>query len=61
VTGLVGVVMGAAGGAICYAESIRLYGMAVMFVGVSVAFFGYLIPLLGGKPHAPPGWGESPD
>jgi len=45
--GVWGVVVGAIGGGLCYSHSLRLLGMALMFVGVSVAFFGYLIPLLG--------------
>ncbi len=61
VTGLVGVIIGAVGGVLCYEKSLRLLGMAVMFVGVSIAFFGYVIPLIGGKPSAPKGWRESTD
>ena len=44
VTGLSGVFIGAVGGVLCYSHALRLLGMAVMFVGVSVAFFGFLIP-----------------
>jgi hypothetical protein len=45
--GVWGVLIGAIGGGLCYSHSLRLLGMAVMFLGVSVAFFGYLIPLVG--------------
>ena len=51
--GVWGVAFGAIGGALCYSHSLRLAGMAVMFLGVSVAFFGYLIPLLGQGSRAP--------
>ncbi len=47
ITGLCGVSVGAIGGIACYSHSLRLVGMAVMFVGISVAFFGYVIPLVG--------------
>jgi hypothetical protein len=47
ITGLSGVVVGAIGGVVCYSHSLRLAGMGVMFVGISVAFFGYVIPLVG--------------
>jgi hypothetical protein len=46
ITGLCGVVLGAIGGIVCYSHSLRLLGLAVMFVGISVAFFGYVIPLV---------------
>jgi hypothetical protein len=40
------VVLGAVGGALCVSHPLRLLGMALMFVGVAVAFFGYLIPMI---------------
>jgi hypothetical protein len=46
VSGLCGVVIGALGGALCVSHSLRLAGMALMFVGVAVAFFAYLIPMI---------------
>ncbi len=54
VTGLSGVLIGAVGGVLCYSHGLRLLGMAVMFAGVSVAFFGFLIPMLDRGSHAPP-------
>ena len=40
---------------LCVSHALRLLGMALMFVGVSVAFFGYLIPMIddarAGKVH----------
>jgi hypothetical protein len=50
--GVWGVGVGAIGGVACYSHSLRLVGMAVMFLGVSVAFFGYLIPVLGERAGA---------
>jgi hypothetical protein len=47
IMGLSGVAIGAIGGIACYSHSLRLIGLAVMFVGISVAFFGYVIPLVG--------------
>jgi hypothetical protein len=47
ITGLSGVALGAIGGVVCYSHSLRLLGMAVMFIGISVAFFGYVMPLVG--------------
>jgi hypothetical protein len=47
IMGLSGVAVGAIGGIACYSHSLRLTGLAVMFVGISVAFFGYVIPLVG--------------
>jgi hypothetical protein len=44
--GLWGVLVGALGGFLCVPHSLRLLGMALMFLGVSVAFFGYLIPMI---------------
>ena len=46
VSGLCGVLVGAIGGALCVSHPLRLLGMALMFLGVSVAFFGYLIPMI---------------
>jgi hypothetical protein len=46
VSGLCGVLVGAFGGALCVSHPLRLLGMALMFLGVSVAFFGYLIPMI---------------
>jgi hypothetical protein len=46
ISGLCGVLLGAAGGFLCVPHSLRLLGMALMFLGVSVAFFGYLIPMI---------------
>jgi hypothetical protein len=46
VSGLCGMLIGALGGALCVSHPLRLLGMALMFVGVSVAFFGYLIPMI---------------
>jgi hypothetical protein len=46
VSGLVGMLIGALGGVLCVSHPLRLLGMALMFVGVSVAFFGYLIPMI---------------
>jgi len=46
VSGLVGMLIGALGGALCVSHPLRLVGMALMFVGVSVAFFGYFIPMI---------------
>lgn len=56
VGGFVGVVVGAVGGSLCYYHSLRIVGMVLMFVGASVAFFGYLTPLIGDSTPAP----ESP-
>jgi hypothetical protein len=47
VSGLCGVLVGAVGGVLCESHPLRLLGMALMFLGVSVAFFGYLIPMIG--------------
>lgn len=53
-TGLTGVVVGAIGGILTYDRSFRLWGMGLMFLGVAVAFFGYLVPLIGESPGLPP-------
>jgi hypothetical protein len=53
--GFFGVALGAVGGTLCYYHSLRIVGMVLMFVGASVGFFSYLIPLIGdGAPVAPP-------
>lgn len=54
-TGLSGLALGAIGGVLTYDRSLRLWGMGLMFLGVAVAFFGYLVPLIGESPGAPPG------
>lgn len=46
ISGLCGVLVGALGGFLCVSHPLRLLGMALMFLGVSVAFFGYLIPMI---------------
>jgi hypothetical protein len=46
ISGLCGVLVGAIGGTLCVSHPLRLLGMALMFLGVSVAFFGYLIPMI---------------
>jgi hypothetical protein len=46
VSGFCGVAVGALGGALCVSHPLRLLGMALMFVGVAVAFFAYLIPMI---------------
>jgi hypothetical protein len=46
VSGLCGVAVGAVGGVLCVSHPLRLLGMALMFLGVAVAFFGYLIPMI---------------
>jgi len=51
VVGLVGVAIGAVGGFCCYAHSLRLVGMVLMFLGGSTAFFGYLMPSLDDAPQ----------
>ncbi|MBU6496597.1 MAG: hypothetical protein KGR42_09365 [Acidobacteria bacterium] len=51
--GFIGVALGALGGAACYYHSLRLLGLVLMFVGASVAFFSYLIPLLGNSLRPP--------
>jgi len=44
--GFVGIVLAAAGGLFAVDHGVRLLGMALMFVGSAVAFFGYLVPLV---------------
>jgi hypothetical protein len=54
ISGLCGMFVGALGGAMCVFHPLRLLGMALMFVGVSVAFFGYLIPMIDETPSEEP-------
>jgi hypothetical protein len=54
ISGLCGMLVGALGGAMCVFHALRLVGMALMFVGVSVAFFGYLIPMIDEAPSVAP-------
>ncbi len=51
VVGLVGVAIAGAGGFFCYAHSLRLVGMVLMFLGGSTAFFGYLMPTIDDAPQ----------
>jgi phage shock protein PspC (stress-responsive transcriptional regulator) len=54
-TGLAGVAVAGAGGLLTVDRSlIRFLGIAVMFVGAAVAFFGYLTPLLLAQSHPAP-------
>jgi hypothetical protein len=48
--GLAGIVVGAAGGLLAVAHAVRLVGLALMFVGTGIAFFGYLVPLVEPEP-----------
>jgi hypothetical protein len=43
--GLVGLLLGAAGGMLSVSHAWRLTGIGLMFAGALVAFFGYVIPL----------------
>jgi hypothetical protein len=52
VVGLVGLGLGAGGGILAVYHSSRFAGLALMFVGSLVAFFGYLIPLI--EPESSP-------
>jgi hypothetical protein len=47
--GLIGIALGGVGGVLCYEKSLRLYGVALMFLGATVAFFCYLVPLINDK------------
>ena len=49
--GLVGVGIGGIGGFLCYAYSLRLVGMVLMFLGAATAFFGYLMPTIDDAPN----------
>ena len=53
--GLVGLMLGAAGGTLSVSHPWRLTGMGLMFVGSLVAFFGYVIPLADVPVREPPG------
>ena len=54
ISGLCGMLVGALGGVLCAFHPLRLLGMALMFVGVSVAFFGYHIPMIDETPPEAP-------
>jgi len=47
--GFIGVAVGAFGGALSYERSLRLFAIAFMSLGVAVAFFCYLLPLIEGS------------
>jgi hypothetical protein len=47
--GFMGVAVGAFGGALSYERSLRLFAIAFMVLGVAVAFFCYLLPLIEGS------------
>ena len=51
VIGLAGLVLGAAGGILAVYQASRFAGLALMFVGTLVAFFGYLLPLIEPDPE----------
>jgi hypothetical protein len=51
VIGLAGLVLGAAGGILAVYHASRFAGLALMFVGTLVAFFGYLLPLVEPDPR----------
>jgi hypothetical protein len=61
VVGGSGVFLSAVGGVMCVEHPLRLFGMALMFLGSSVAFFAYLTPSLASAPMPPPGWNNSED
>ncbi len=44
--GLIGVMLGGAGGLLAVDHGLRLAGMGVMFVASGIAFFAYLVPLI---------------
>jgi hypothetical protein len=44
--GLVGVLLGGAGGLLAVDHGLRLAGMGVMFVASGISFFAYLVPLI---------------
>lgn len=50
IVGLIGVAIGGLGGLFCYAHSLRLIGMVLMFLGAATAFFGYLMPTIDDAP-----------
>jgi hypothetical protein len=47
--GFLGVATGAIGGVLSYEKSLRIYAIALMFFGVAVAIFCYLLPLIEGS------------
>ena len=51
VIGLAGLALGAAGGILAVYQASRFAGLALMFVGTLVAFFGYLLPLIEPDPE----------
>jgi hypothetical protein len=51
VIGLAGLALGAAGGILAVYHASRFAGLALMFVGTMVAFFGYLLPLIEPDPR----------
>ena len=53
--GLVGLMLGAAGGILSESHPWRLTGMGLMFAGALLAFFGYIIPLADVRVEGPPG------
>jgi hypothetical protein len=52
--GLIGISLGAIGGVIAVYHSARVPGMALMFLGGTVAFFGYITPIIESPPHESP-------
>jgi hypothetical protein len=50
-SGLIGIALGAGGGALSAYHSTRLIGMGLMLFGALVAGFGYLVPLVEPEPH----------
>lgn len=46
ITGLVGILVGGAGGLLASSHSLRLLGIALMFAGSVLAGFGYLVGIL---------------
>lgn len=49
VGGFLGVAVAAIGGVMSYERSLRVYAIALMFLGAAVAFFCYLLPLIEGS------------
>jgi hypothetical protein len=47
--GFLGVAVGALGGVLSYERALRLYAISFMMLGVAVAFFCYLLPLIEGS------------
>ncbi len=50
VVGLIGLSLAGIGGFLCYAQSLRLTGMILMFIGAATAIFGYLMPTIDDSP-----------